>query len=71
MDFWWINLGAKSKISDELLMNIFYSILTITFGVGLVYLSLEISKEFVVSTKVLSMSKTFNLSMIEFVWTIV
>jgi hypothetical protein len=71
VDFWWINLGAKSKISDELLMNIFYSILTITFGVGLVYLSLEISKEFVVSTKVLSMSKTFNLSMIEFVWTIV
>jgi len=62
-----LNLGAKSKISDELLLNIFYSILTITFGVGLVYLSLEISKEFVISTKVLNMSKTFNLSMIEFV----
>jgi len=67
VDSWWVNIGTKSKINDELLMNIFYSISPITYGVGLVCLCFEISKEFANSTKVLGMSKTFSLLMIEFV----
>jgi hypothetical protein len=59
-------MGMKSKINNELLMNIFYSISIVTFGVGLVCLCLEISKEFVASMKILSMSKTSNSSMFEY-----
>jgi hypothetical protein len=61
-----VNLGVRSKINNELLMNIFYFISIVTFGMELVCLCLEMSKEFVASMKLLSMSKTFNLSMFEY-----
>jgi hypothetical protein len=56
---------VRSRISDELLMNIFDFISTIVSGIGLVCISPKMSKKFVTSTKVLSMFKTFSLSMIE------
>ncbi len=71
VDSCWVNLGVRFNINDELLMNISNSVLIITFGMELVCLSLEISKEFVASTKVLGMLKASNLSMIEFAWTVV
>ncbi len=61
-----MNLGVTFRINNELLMNIFYFISTITFEVGLVCPCLEMSKEFVASMKVLSMSKTFNSSMFKY-----
>ncbi len=71
MDFWWINLGMKSKINDELLMNISDFVSIITSRVGLACLSPKMSKEFAGSTKVLSRSEASNMSVIEFVWTVV
>jgi hypothetical protein len=46
-------------------MNIFDSISIVTRGMGFVCLSFKMSKEFITSTKILNMSKTFNLSTIE------
>jgi len=59
-------MGIRFKINAELLMNISNSVSTVISRMELVCLSPEMSKEFVASTKVLGMSKTSNLSMIEF-----
>jgi len=52
-------------------MNIFDSISIVTRGMGFVCLSPKMSKEFITSTKILNMSKTFNLSTIESTWIVV
>jgi hypothetical protein len=58
-------MGARSKISVKLFMNISNFISIVTSKMGLVCLFLEMSKDFVAFTKVLSMFKAFSLSIIK------
>jgi hypothetical protein len=49
----------------------YWSISIVTCGMGFVILYFKMSKEFTTSTKLLSLSKTFNLSIIECTWIVV